>query len=68
MVEALCQNTVKTEAFSFFLQTVQTFACEGAESHVQRSFISKPKNNLSEKACSACGEKKEKLMKKWKNK
>lgn len=44
MVEALCQNTVKTGAlfFSILLQTVQTFACEGAESLMLRghSFLS----------------------------
>lgn len=54
MAEALCQNTVKTQVLGFVwffsLYYVQAFACEGAESYFQRSFISKLENNLSKKA------------------
>lgn len=54
MAEALCQNTVKTEALGFVwvfsLYYLQAFACEGSESYFQRSFSSNLENNLTEKA------------------
>lgn len=63
MAEALCQNTVKTEALGFvwvfYLYYLQAFACEGSESYFQRSFSSNLENNLTEKAQPTCREEQE---------